>query len=355
MWQFISSTGRMYGLDRSWWRDERRDVEKATHAACKYLTKLYEMFDSWELALAAYNGGEGRVSRQMKRQKTNDFWKLRLRKQTRNYVPLFMAAVMIAKEPERFGFTDVEYDPPLAYDVVITEKPLELKVVAQELGASLDELKALNPELLRGVTPPGSDKYSLKLPAGLGPKFASVYQDLPKSDRAQWTRHRVRRGETISTIASRYGVSQRALVDANKLRSRHRIYIGQVLTVPVPAGGSDYAYSGGGRSRSLNEDGKYFVHRGETLWDLSRAFRVSIESIRKANGMRPKDPLLAGRWIKIPGKAQPTGSVRWYTIKRGDTISEIAQEFGVKIRDLMAANNLRNAKRIYPGTKLRIP
>ncbi len=354
MWQFISSTGRMYGLDRSWWQDERRDFVKSTHAACAYLKKLYGMFDSWELALAAYNGGEGRVGRQIRRQRTDDFWQLRLRKQTRNYVPLYMAAVMIAKEPERFGFTDIEYDPPLVFDVVVTEKPIELKAVAGELNIPYEELKALNPELLRGVTPPGTDKYSLRVPAGLGPKFASVYPDLPESSRAQWTRHRVRRGETISSIASRYGVSQRAVVDANKLRSRHRIYIGQVLTIPVPSSAGDYAYSGG-RNRTVNEDGKYFVKRGETLWHLSRDFRVSINDLRKANGMRPSDPLIAGRWIKIPGREQPTGAGRWYTIKRGDTISEIAQEFGVKVRDLMAANNLRNPKRIYPGTRLRIP
>ncbi len=353
MWQFISSTGRMYGLNRSWWRDERRDFVKATHAACGYLKKLYEQFDSWELALASYNGGEGRVARQMRRQRTDDFWKLRLRKQTRNYVPLFMAAVMIAKEPERFGFTGIEYDPPVVFDVVVTEKPLELKEVARALGISKDELQALNPELLRGVTPPGTEKYSLRVPAGLGSKFASVYPDLPKSSRAQWTRHRVRRGETISSIAGRYGVSQRAIVDANKLRSRHRIYIGQVLTIPVPVSGGSYAYRG--RSRTVTEDGKYFVKRGETLWHLSRDFNVTISALRKANGMRPSDPLLAGRWIKIPGKEQPTGATRWYTIKRGDTISEIAAEFGVRVHDIMAANNLRNPKRIYPGTRLRIP
>ncbi len=217
-WQFISSTGRNYGLNRSWWRDERRDFVKSTHAASKYLKDLYEMFGDWRLALAAYNGGEGRVGRQIKRQKTRDFWKLRLKNQTCNYVPLFMAATIIAKDPERFGFADIDYQEPIEFDIVKTDKPLDLKTVAHELKVSLDELKLLNPELLRGVTPPSEETYELRVPKGYQPKFAAVYDRLPESSKAQWTRHRVRRGETISSIARKYGISQRTLVDANKLR-----------------------------------------------------------------------------------------------------------------------------------------
>ncbi|MFC1476224.1 LysM peptidoglycan-binding domain-containing protein [Candidatus Zixiibacteriota bacterium] len=354
-WQFIASTGRSYGMNRSWWRDERRDFVKSTHAACKYLKYLYEMFDCWSLALASYNGGEGRVGRQIKRQKTRDFWKLRLRKQTRNYVPLYMAATMIAKEPERFGFAGIDYDPPVEFDLVTTDKPLELKVIARRLNVSADELKALNPELLRGVTPPGEEDYLLRVPAGLGPKFSAVYDDLPESSRAQWTRHRVNKGETISTIARRYGISQGALVDANKLRSRHRIYVGQVLTVPVPPNQSSSSSPSRVRDRTVNSDGKYFVRRGETLWELSRDFSVSISALRKANGMRPNDKLLAGQWIKIPGREGSGTRTQWYTVKSGDTVWGIAGHFGVKVKDILAVNNLRNPRRIHPGTKIRIP
>jgi membrane-bound lytic murein transglycosylase D len=335
--------------------DERRDFVKSTHAACKYLKYLYEMFDSWQLALASYNGGEGRVGRQIKRQKTRDFWKLRLRKQTRNYVPLYMAATMIAKEPERFGFGDIEYDPPLEFDLVTTDKPLELKVIARRLNISTDELKILNPELLRGVTPPGEDDYLLRVPPGLGPKFSAVYDDLPESSRAQWSRHRVNKGETISTIARHYGISQRALVDANKLRSRHRIYIGQVLTVPVPPNQSSSSSRNRGGKRTVSSDGKYFVRPGETLWELSRAFSTTISALRKTNGMRPGDKLLAGRWIKIPGRERSGTSTKWYTVKTGDTVWDIAGHFGVKVKDILAVNNLKNPRRIHPGTKIRIP
>jgi len=355
-WQFISSTGRKYGLHRSWWRDERRDFVKSTHAACKYLKYLYGLFDSWSLALAAYNGGEGRVGRQIKRQKTRDFWKLRLRKQTRNYVPLFMAATMIAKEPERFGFGGIEYDEPVEFDVVKTGKPLDLKTVARHLKVSADELKALNHELLRGVTPPGEDDYEFRVPAGYGPKFAAVYDKLPESSRAKWTRHRVSRRETISSIAKRYGISQRALVDANKLRSRHRIYVGQVLTIPVPP---TYSSSSSSRNRGIrrtvSSDGKYLVRRGETLWELAREFSTTISAIRRANGMRPRDPLIAGRWIKIPGRGKAASHGRWYTIKAGDTLWDIAGHFGVKVKDILAVNNLKNPRRIYAGAKIRIP
>jgi len=353
-WQFISSTGHKYGLNRSWWRDERRDFVKSTHAACKYLKYLYEMFGDWRLALAAYNGGEGRVGRQIKRQKTDDFWELRLRKQTRNYVPLFMAATMIAKEPKRFGFEDVEYDEPIEFDLVATNKALELKTVAQHLKVPLEDLEILNPELLRGVTPPGDDEYLLRVPKGFGPKYSAVYSRLPESSRAKWTRHRVSKGETISTIARRYSISQQALVDANKLRSRHRIYIGQVLTIPVPAG--DYASSSQKSRRSVSSSGKYFVRPGDTLWELARDFSTTVNELRRANGMSPNSPLVAGRSINIPGHSSSAASgSTWYTIKAGDTLWEIASHFGVNIKDILAINNLKNPRRIYAGTKIRIP
>jgi membrane-bound lytic murein transglycosylase D len=369
-WQFISSTGKLYGLERSWWCDERRDFVSSTHAACKYLKYLYEMFDSWPLALASYNGGEGRVGRQIERQKTRDFWQLRLLSQTRNYVPLYMAATMIAKEPERFGFANIDYDEPLEFDVVSTAKPLELKTVAQRLKTTTEELKSLNPELLRDVTPPGEGAYQLRVPKGLGPKFAAVYPDLPASNRAQWSVHRVNRGETLSTIARKYGVSQAALVDANKLQSRNRIYVGQVLNVPIP-GDQVHASSEGRRSesrrsesrgsesrggeRTVSTTGKYFVRPGESLWELSRAFSTTVTALRKANGMRPGDPLVAGRWIKVPGHKQTESKAKWYTVKGGDTVWAIASHFGINVKDLLAANNLDDPRRIYPGAKIRIP
>jgi len=353
-WQFISGTGRRYGLNRSWWRDERRDFVKSTHAACKYLKYLYEMFGDWRLALAAYNGGEGRVGRQIKRQKTDDFWKLRLRKQTRNYVPLFMAATMIAKEPARFGFEGIEYWDPIEFDLVATSKALDLKTVAKHLKVSTDDLEALNPELLRGVTPPGDDEYLLRVPKGYGPKFSAVYARLPESSRAKWTRHRVSKGETISTIARRYSISQQTLVDANKLRSRHRIYIGQVLTIPVPVG--DYTSSSRKSRRSVSSNGKYFVRSGDTLWELARDFGTTVSALRRANGLSPKATLMAGRSIKVPGHSTSAASrSTWYTIKAGDTLWDIASHFGVKIKDILAVNNLKNPRRIYAGTKIRIP
>lgn len=353
VWQFIPSTGRRYNLHRSWWRDERRDFVKSTHAACKYLKYLYGMFESWPLALAAYNGGEGRVSRQIKRQKTKDFWRLRLRRQTRNYVPLYMAATLIAKEPERFGFAGIDYDPPVEFDVVTTSKSLDLKTIARHLKISSNELKDLNHELLRGVTPPGEDNYELRVPAGYGPKFAAVYSELPRSSRAQWTRHRVSRGESISTIARRYGVSQRAVVEANKLRSRHRIYVGQVLTIPVPSTYSSQWSKGA--QRTVSPAGKYFVRPGETLWELAREFSTTISALRRANGMRPGDPLIAGEWIKIPGRAKGASGGRWYVVKTGDTLWEIAGHFGIRVKDILAVNNLKNPQRIYAGTKIKIP
>lgn len=173
-WQFIASTGRKYGLNRTNWIDERRDFEKSTHAACMYLRDLYGMFGSWTLALASYNGGEGRVARQIQRQGTTDFWKLKLRDQTQNYVPLFMAALMIAKDPETFGF-HVETDPPMKFDWVATDKPLELKEIGRALSCDVSVLEDLNPELRRGVTPPEIKPYRIRVPAGQAAAFAANY------------------------------------------------------------------------------------------------------------------------------------------------------------------------------------
>ena len=361
-WQFIASTGQRYGLDRSWWLDERRDFVKSTQAACKYLKNLYEMFRAWPLALAAYNGGEGRVARQIARQGTDDFWDLRLLKQTRDYVPLFMAAVMIAKEPERFGFGGIDVDDPLQFDLVQTNKPLELKALAKHLEVQQEDLLGLNPELLRGITPPVREGYLLRVPKGYGEKFSAVYADLPESNRGRGSQHRVCRGENLSSIARSYRISQQTLVDANKLNSRHQIYIGQVLTIPVASNYASAAEDDGTRTktkkspprRMVSSDGKYFVRSGESLWDLAQAFSTSITALRKANGMRPGEQLVAGQWIKVPGR-QTVVSRDWYTVRAGDTIWAIAGQLGVKVEDLLAANNLKDPRRISAGIKLRIP
>ncbi|HEV8662344.1 MAG TPA: transglycosylase SLT domain-containing protein, partial [Candidatus Methylomirabilis sp.] len=232
IWQFIASTGRKYGLRIDWWLDERRDPEKATRAAAEYLRDLYGLFGSWRLAIAAYNAGEGKIAAAMWRQRTADFWRLHLPRETKLYVPAFMAMTILAKDPERYGF-----DPP-AEEVPATEplalpEPLDLRIVAQASGVPLAELQALNPELHHLVTPPHTPDYRLRVPAGAGDLFAERIDAIKKTRRVTWQRHMIGQGETLSQIARRYDTSIRVLMDLNRLESRHRLRAGRSLVVPL--------------------------------------------------------------------------------------------------------------------------
>lgn len=351
-WQFIASTGKNYGLDRDWWIDERRDFVRSTHAAAKYLGTLYGMFGDWYLALAAYNGGEGRVSRTIKSQKTRDFWRMRLRKETENYVPLYLAALIIAKDPVRFGF-QVEPEPPLAFDVVSVDKPIELKVVARHLGCDLAELQGLNPEILRGVTPPQRSAYALRVPAGNKEQFELVYAQIPQSERTEWVKHTIRKGETLSSIASKYGTSVTAIRDANRMRSS-RIIAGRSLTVPVPMG---YQPRRNSRTVARSSNGSYRVRAGDTLWDIARAHRTSVTALAKLNNLSSKHRIYPGQILRVPGdgSARAGGSPFTYVVKRGDNLTQIAGRFGIAVTDILSLNQLADPEHLAIGMKLQIP
>lgn len=364
-WQFIASTGKRYGLERGHWLDERRDFEKSTHAACQYLSYLYGMFNSWNLALASYNGGEGRVGRQVKRQRTSDFWKLDLRQQTEDYVPLYHAALMIARDPAAYGFS-TETDPPLEYDWVATNKPLELKVVAKAVGATPETLEELNPELRQGVTPPDQSPYRLRVPKGSASLFTAMYQELPRSSRTEFATHKVRKGETLGGISKKYGVTVADIVAANKMKSKHRLSVGQSLVIPVPMAVADNTRSTKKKSESslsskplAKADGKkHTVRSGDTLWDLAKKYGVTTSEIRQANRMGAHDRLAIGEKLVIP-EAEKVSSNRsgafWYTVRSGDTVLRIATRFGLSIAQILSFNTLDNPNRLSVGQKIRIP
>lgn len=241
-WQFIRSTARRYGLKINSWVDERKDPVISTRAAAAYLKDLHDQFGEWYLAAAAYNGGEGRVERAVRRSKTNDFWRLSKKKtlmkqETRNYVPKFIAAAIIASAPEKHGFGDIVYEPPLQYDEVTIRSPLRLETVAELAGTSVGALRELNPALLRNFTPPDGDGYILRLPPGQGETFARAYNDLGTAPELRLTLHKVKKGETLSEIARRYGQTVKGLMEDNGLKS-WLIRIGQelIVAVDVPAG-----------------------------------------------------------------------------------------------------------------------
>jgi membrane-bound lytic murein transglycosylase D len=239
LWQFIPSTGYKFGLKRTEWIDERLDPEKSTAAAIAYLKELHQLFGDWATVLAAYNCGEGNVLRVIRQQKVNyldNFWDLyeRLPRETARYYPRFLAVLTILKDPDKYGFTLEERDKPMPpYEVLSIERPLQLTKIAEKIGCSDEELVALNPELRHAATPDAA--YDLKLPLGKKDVLSASLDTLPKwsPPKPSYVYHRVRRGETLSTIAVRYRSSIQKIVEANNLKSGRMIRVGQKLKIPV--------------------------------------------------------------------------------------------------------------------------
>jgi len=236
-WQFISWTGKRYGLKVNWWVDERRDPEKSTLAAAKYLKDLHERFECWYLAAAGYNAGEYKIINAMKRYRTGDFWKLAeyryLKRETKNYVPQMIAAALIAKDPERYGFTDIEYQEPLRYEKVRVPELTGLFLVAKACETSVEEIKNLNPEFQRGVTPPNEDAYEIKIPFGKKDFFLKNFEALQPLEKFQFKTHFVRTGETLSGIARHYRVDLEPFLELNDLKRTSRISKGMTLLIPL--------------------------------------------------------------------------------------------------------------------------
>jgi membrane-bound lytic murein transglycosylase D len=236
-WQFIYLTGKRYGLKVNWWVDQRRDPEKSTIAAAKYLKDLYETFACWYLAAAGYNAGEYKIIKAIKRYRTEDFWTLTkvryLKRETKDYVPLMIAAALVAKDPEKYGFTDVEYQKPLRYERVKVPELTGLSLVAKACEASLEEIKDLNPELRRGVTPPNENDYEIKIPFGRKDLFEVTFQILQAFEKFEFKTHLVKKGETLKGIAKLYRVDLEPLIELNHLSKATPISKGTILSIPI--------------------------------------------------------------------------------------------------------------------------
>ncbi|HXV13230.1 MAG TPA: transglycosylase SLT domain-containing protein, partial [Candidatus Krumholzibacteria bacterium] len=247
-WQFINGTARRYNLRVNWWFDERCDIVASTYAAANYLTDLYGIWGDWFLAFAAYNCGEYRVARQVARQKTTNFWQLDLPLQTERYVPKFLAALYIMRDPEKYGFTIPTVEPN-RFDLVTVSVPTDLDVIARGAGTTTEVIRDMNPQLKRGATPPMMEVH-VKVPRGAGEACTAALANVPPSERVAWTEHKVKKGETLSHIAGQYGTSVDALRDTNNLKRSSMLRVGQIVVVPVPGG--SYAEAASSKPTYMN-------------------------------------------------------------------------------------------------------
>jgi membrane-bound lytic murein transglycosylase D len=310
VWQFMSGTGVENGLRQDWYIDERSDPEKATIAAAKYLNTLVKMFDGdWHLALASYNGGPGRVQRALQRSRTDDFWSLAakprtLPRETRDYVPMILAAIVIARNPTLYGF-EFEVEPPVTYDTVTLPKPVDLRRVAEWTDTTIDQIQALNPELRRWTTPVRDEAYELKVPEGTAPLVTAQLEEAATLELASLRWYTVRKGESLATVARKLGVNRTDLAEANYLNATARIAAGQKLMVPhestvllaartdrpapvadsKPLATVDAAVTAVEAGPTDRVKVLYQVKRGDTLASIARVFRTSVSSLQMWNGI----------------------------------------------------------------------
>lgn len=384
LWQFIPGTGRIYGLhiDRSY--DERRHVELATRAACAYLRKLYEEFGDWYLAMAAYNCGEGRVARDIKRCNTRDYWKMhRLPAQTRGYVPTYLAARLICENPGKYGFPPLPPERQFECEQIFVSGGYKLEDVARAAGHDPQTVRDLNPEYLKGIVPDRGQPMMVRLPGAAQESFDQDLASMPKTIIAPTSSHRVRKGDTLGKIASKYGTSVKAIMamPENKRLKPHSLRVGQEIVIPV----AEVRYAEA-KAPSVKEAAKaketkstevtqttdritYTVHKGESLGAISRRLGVSVDQICRENGISNPNKIQPGQKLKITVKgeapryadspksssqsAQASKQVkRYYTVQSGDTVWSIAQAHGVDTQTIINLNRLSRKAAIYPGQRL---
>ncbi len=380
-WQFIRGTGRRYNLRIDYWVDERRDPVKSTHAAAQYLRDLYKEFGSWYLAAAAYNAGEAKIRKALKRYKADDFWDIShhgrkyLKSETKNYVPKMIAAALIAKEPAKYGFKQIAYEESMTFDSVKVQGGTSLGIAAKAAGIKTQHLAALNPELRRWCTPPNRGQYTLRIPAGTKASFETAYASLPLQERKArigTISVRVQKGDTFGRIASTYRIPLGELIAMNPKADPRRLRVGQLLQIPPTAGGKTVvAQSSPPRQRrakvrsyaASNPGTRKIIHvikRGDTLWDIAQAYGINFKDINRWNGRRSSRLNVGSKLVlyvpqaKAEAKLETSGSKNLiYVVQRGDNLWEISRRFKTTPAAIRRWNNM-STSRITPGDRLTV-
>ncbi len=379
-WQFIYATGERYGLKVNFWIDERRDPEKSTVAAAKYLRDLFNQFGCWYLAAAGYNAGEGKVERAINKHNTNDFWELikynALPKETREYIPKLIAAAIIAKYPEKYGFGNIEYDTPVRLKQTTVPQSTPLTVIAKAASLDVVSVRSYNPEILRGITPPYDSHYYVKLPETVDlDAFRNTLEMELKNQRTikGIVTYKVKKGDTLARIMKRYGVRHEDMVLVNGIDGELRIKRGMVLHIPRYSVPHDKGIMVAGvyeepkntkTSKTYIKANKkqtakvayHTVKKGETLTSISNKYGIDKATIMKTNNMQ-NEKVYADMKLKVvkyyDAKKTKTTAYLYHTVKKGETLTSISNKYGIDIKRLKSVNNLKTSS-VHPNMRLKI-
>ncbi len=354
LWQFIPSTGYKFGLKRNMYIDERLDPDKATEAAVSYLKELHQIFGDWTTVLAAYNCGEGRVLRIIRSQNVNyldNFWDLyeKLPWETARYVPKFLATLHIVNNLDKYGLDTMVADSPIDYQTIEISKQVSLNDIADKIGVSIKFIADLNPELRHKILPP--DAYRLKIPPEKKDMLLTAIDEIPETSppRSPFVYHRVRRGQTLSTIAKRYRTTTGRIARANKINRRNYIVAGKLLKIPMPGTYTPKVYK---RAKAS----QHIVKRGDSLWLIAKRYGSTTRKIQKANNLSTTK-LHIGQILNIPGYKDKTPTLKnvgKYTVKSGDNPAMIAQQHNMSLDQLLTLNHLSKRSKIFPGQELYV-
>ncbi|WP_166837905.1 LysM peptidoglycan-binding domain-containing protein [Rheinheimera pleomorphica] len=368
MWQFMPATGKRFGLKQNFWYDGRRDVIASTRAALDYLQYLHDRLEGdWLNAIAAYNSGEGRILKAIKRNKQKrlptDFWSLDLPAETTAYVPKLLALVDILKRPDDFDIVwkFIANEPKI--DVIEVGSQIDLAIAAEMAGLSVSELQALNPGFNQWATDPDGPHY-LVLPKQHSAQFNQQLAQTPSQNWLRWQRYTVSKGDTLGKIAKQHSTNISAIQRINKLNGS-TIRLGQHLLIPVAAqDDSNYDLSAPNRIAKAQQQVSgtklaYTVQQGDTLWDISREHKVTVAQLAKWNGIAQRSALKPGQQLLIwqqPDQKVTAGVSRTvtYKVRKGDSLARIAQRFSISIADIVKWNNINTDNYLQPGQQLKL-